>query len=71
MTDVKIFYDGVNIEKYSTHPSVVGFTTNLSFMAQGNRNKYLEFAKESLGYANGRPISFQVWAQDVDEIDCQ
>lgn len=69
--DIKIFYDGVNMDKYCDHPSVVGFTTNLSFMAQGNRNRYLEFSEESLEYAKGRPISFQVWAQDIDEMESQ
>jgi transaldolase len=69
--NIKIFYDGVDVGDYSHHQDVVGFTTNLSFMAQGNRNKYVEFSTECLEHANGRPISFQAWADDIDEIEAQ
>lgn len=65
---LKIFYDGVNFEKFANHPDVVGFTTNTSLMAEGGESDYNEFAAEALDHANGRPISFQVWADNVDEM---
>jgi transaldolase len=69
--DLKIFYDGVNIDEFKSHPDVVGFTTNLSFMAQGGKSDYNEFAAEALDHANGRPISFQVWADNTEDMRTQ
>lgn len=63
---MKLFYDGVNINKYGTFPYIEGFTTNTSFMAQGNINNYRKFYEENKTTVNNRPISLQVF-DDTDE----
>jgi transaldolase len=66
--NIKIFYDGVNIKDFGHPPHVVGFTTNLSYMAAANHNNYTEFAKNYLALAGDRPVSFQAWGETEDDI---
>ncbi len=68
MEKIKIYYDGVNIEKYSALDYISGFTTNTSFVYQANVQDYREFILEYVGKSNGMPCSFQVWSDDNDEI---
>jgi transaldolase len=68
---IKIFYDGNNIEKYSKNQHVRGYTTNISFLKQAGITDYKQFALEKIKLANGKPISFQVFAKDLSEMESQ
>lgn len=59
---MKIFYDGIDIHKY---PEAEGITTNCTLMAGKCYTDYYNSISNEL---RGRPISFQVWEDDVDKI---
>jgi transaldolase len=61
---VKIFYDGNNINKYVDYPYVVGITTNSTFVAQSDFTSYSKFMETYSDKIKGRPISLQVWSED-------
>lgn len=62
---VKVFYDGDNVKKYHTHPSVVGFTMNSTFIKQSGYSSWKAFYEAHREFINGRPISLQV-TNDTD-----
>lgn len=67
-----IYLDAANlsdIEKYWIQ--VDGFTTNPALMKKAGITNYTKFAKEVLAVANGKPVSFEVLADDWDEISEQ
>jgi transaldolase len=64
----KIFYDGCDIVKYGSISSVVGFTTNTTIMRQSNQLNFTEFYNTNKKYINDRPISFQIFSDDVSMI---
>lgn len=66
--NIKVFYDGVNIEN-NCGEDVDGFTTNISFVKQGGITDYDAFISNSLKYSNGRPISFQLFDDDDENIE--
>ncbi len=65
----KIYYDGVNIEKYIE--KVEGVTTNTSYIASAGITDYNAFMEKSLETVNGKPISFQVTSQNLEQIKKQ
>lgn len=71
MNQIKIFYDGVAIDKYGKLPNVVGFTTNTSFMKQGNELNYASFMKKYQEQIGDRPISLQLFADEAEEAYTQ
>ena len=64
----KIFYDGCDISKFGSYPNVVGFTTNTSIMRQANQLCYKTFYEANKEAIQGRPISFQIFSDNVDTI---
>jgi len=58
---MKIYYDGLNIEKYSKNPIVFGFTTNCTFFSQNDIRNYREFYDKNKEFIGNKPISFQTW----------
>jgi transaldolase len=64
LKQIKIFYDGNNINKYVDYPSVVGITTNSTFIAQSGFTSYTKFMKTYSEKIRGRPISLQVWSEE-------
>ena len=62
---MKIYYDGLNIEKYSKNPLVEGFTTNCSFFSQNDIKSYQEFYNINKSFIQDRSISFQTWENDI------
>ena len=64
MTQIKIFYDGNNIDKYVDYPHVVGITTNSTFIAQSTFTSYKKFMEVYSEKIRGRPISLQVWSEE-------
>jgi transaldolase len=71
---VKLFADGAEkksmLELYA-NPMIVGFTTNPSLMRKANVTDYGSFARDILSAIPDRPISFEVIADDFDEMERQ
>jgi transaldolase len=71
---VKLFADGA--EKQSmldlyANPLIQGFTTNPTLMRKANIQDYREFARNILSVITDRPISFEVFADNFDEMERQ
>lgn len=65
--NVKIFADTADlasIVKVAANPWIKGFTTNPSLMAKAGVTDYEAFARKVLAAAGGRPVSFEVFADD-------
>ena len=71
---VKIFADGADkagmLEMYAK-PFISGFTTNPTLMHKAGLTDYRAFAKEILTAIPDRPISFEVFADEFDEMERQ
>ena len=71
---VKIFADGADLagilELYK-NPIVKGFTTNPTLMKQAGVSDYTDFARAVLRAIPDRPISFEVFADDFEEMEWQ
>lgn len=72
--NVKIFADGAEksgmLEMYA-NPLISGFTTNPTLMRKAGIADYESFAKEMLILIPDRPISFEVFADDFDQMESQ
>lgn len=67
----KIFCDSADIKiikKYSKNSLVCGFTTNPSLMRLSGAKNYEKYSKKILKICNNKPISFEVFADDADEM---
>ncbi len=71
---VKIFADGADkngmLEMYS-NPLIAGFTTNPTLMRKANILQYKDFALDVLSMIKDRPISFEVFSDEFDEMERQ
>jgi len=68
---VKIFADGADLDgilALSEHPHIAGFTTNPTLMWKAGLTDYEEFARRLLERITKHPISFEVFADDADEM---
>ena len=65
----KIYYDGVNIQDFIEE--VDGVTTNTSYIADAGINDYNKFIDETLQIVGDKPVSFQVTARTLEEIEAQ
>ncbi|NOX54115.1 MAG: transaldolase, partial [Planctomycetes bacterium] len=72
--NVRIFADGAELagmlELYR-NPLIKGFTTNPTLMRAAGVADYREFAHEVLAAIPDRPISFEVFADEFDEMKRQ
>jgi transaldolase len=71
---VKIFADGADIagiRKLAADPLIKGFTTNPTLMRKVGITDYEAFSKEVLDIIEGRPISFEVFADEDAEMERQ
>lgn len=71
---IKIFADGADLEgirSIGALPFVQGFTTNPTLMRKAGVSDYKAFALEVLGAVGGRPVSFEVFADDFEEMEAQ
>ncbi|HSR25750.1 MAG TPA: transaldolase [Candidatus Eisenbacteria bacterium] len=71
---VKIFADGADaggIRQLAGSGWIKGFTTNPTLMRAAGVSDYECFARQVLPLAAGRPISFEVFADDFDEMERQ
>jgi|TARA_B110000259_G_scaffold188402_1_gene247063 transaldolase len=69
MNQIEIYYDGVNMEKYSQDHDIKGFTTNISFLKSAGICDYDSFIKKSLTHTKGRPVSFQLYDDTDKDIE--
>jgi transaldolase len=71
---VKLFADGADLagmlEMYRK-PFIKGFTTNPTLMRKAGVSDYRAFAREVLRAITDRPISFEVFSDDFDEMAAQ
>jgi len=58
-----------NIAEFS--PRVAGFTTNPSLMKQSGTHDYKAFALEVLSLVAGKPVSFEVFSDDIEGMALQ
>jgi transaldolase len=71
---VRVFADGADIasiRKLADDPLVSGFTTNPTLMRRAGVDDYEQFARELLECVTDRPISFEVFSDDFDEMGRQ
>lgn len=71
---VKIFADGadkMSMVELAKDPVIKGFTTNPTLMRKAGVTDYAAFAKEVLALITDRPISFEVFSDDLQEMERQ
>jgi transaldolase len=74
MLKVKIFADGANkadMLRLYADPRIRGFTTNPTLMHHAGITDYTAFAKDILASIHDRPISFEVFSDEFDEMERQ
>ena len=71
---VKLFADGADLagmKEMAANPLVKGFTTNPTLMRKAGVADYKAFALEVLKAIPDRPVSFEVFADEFDEMERQ
>ena len=72
--NIKIFADGADkagmLELYG-NPRIKGFTTNTTLMRRAGVINYRAFAREVIAAIPDRPISFEVFSDEFDEMERQ
>src|SRR3954447_25838527 len=67
----KIFADGADLDgilRLARDPLIKGFTTNPTLMWKAGLTDYADFAQRLLEQISELPISFEVFADDEDEM---
>ena len=67
----RIFADGADLDgilALAADPRIAGFTTNPTLMWKAGLTDYAEFAQRLLERITEHPISFEVFADDADEM---
>jgi transaldolase len=74
MMRVKLFADGADkdaiLSRYQD-PNIAGFTTNPTLMKKSGVTDYEVFARDVLAVVKDKPISFEVFSDDLDEMAAQ
>lgn len=68
---IKIYLDGADraaMVEMAPNPLIQGFTTNPSLMKKAGVKDYSGFCKEILTQLQGKPVSFEVFADDFAEM---
>ena len=71
---IRIFADGAElagIVDMAGKPFIKGFTTNPTLMRKAGIADYRAFARDVLSAVSDRPISFEVFSDDFDEMEAQ
>ena len=71
---IKIFADGADLESIknlNTKKYIKGFTTNPSLMKKAGIKDYKDFAIKLLSEIKNKPISFEVFSDDIMEMEKQ
>ncbi|RME17435.1 MAG: transaldolase [Bdellovibrio sp.] len=72
--DLKIFSDGADkasMIELAKQPFIQGLTTNPTLMKKAGITDYVGFAKEILSIIKDKPISFEVFSDDFEEMHRQ
>src|SRR3954463_16699158 len=67
----RIFADGADLDgilRLAENPMIKGFTTNPTLMWKAGLTDYADFAQRLLEQIRDKPISFEVFADDEEEI---
>lgn len=68
---IKLFADTGDlgdIELWAPDPRIRGFTTNPSLVRRAGIRDYASFCLQVMTHANNKPVSFEVFADDPDEM---
>lgn len=71
---VKLFADGADLDgirRVSADPLIKGFTTNPTLMRKAGIADYVRFAHEVLEVVPDRPVSFEVFSDEPQEMERQ
>jgi transaldolase len=71
---VKLFADGADlagIQEMAANPMIKGFTTNPTLMRKAGVADYKTFALQVLAVVKDRPVSFEVFDDEFDEMEKQ
>jgi transaldolase len=69
--EIKIFADGANlddIKRLNNDPLISGMTTNPALIRKAGISNYEDFIKEVVSIVKYKPVSFEVIADDFDEM---
>src|SRR5690242_4984615 len=72
--NVKIFADGAEMDgilELYRNPYIAGFTTNPTLMRKSGISDYEKFSRQVLEHIPDRPISFEVFSDEFDEMERQ
>lgn len=72
--NVKVFADGAElsqIAEMAADPRISGFTTNPTLMRKAGVTDYTAFAQDALKLVGDKPISFEVFADDLPTMHAQ
>lgn len=71
---IKLFADGADLagmKAMYANPAIKGFTTNPTLMRKAGITDYKSFALEVLKAIPDRPVSFEVFADELDAMEAQ
>lgn len=71
---IKLFADGADLagmKAMYANPAIKGFTTNPTLMKKAGIADYKAFALEVLKAIPDRPVSFEVFADELDQMEAQ
>jgi transaldolase len=71
---VKLFADGADLNdmvEMAARPYISGLTTNPTLMKKAGISNYVNFAKDVLREIPNKPVSFEVFADDLSEMQIQ
>ena len=71
---IHLYADGADLNSIkilNNNPLVKGFTTNPSLMKSVGVTNYKEFAEQILNIVNNKPISFEVFSDNLAEMEKQ
>jgi transaldolase len=71
---VKLFADGADLEgmkEMASKPYISGLTTNPTLMKKAGISNYAQFAKDVLSEIQSKPISFEVFSDELEEMMLQ
>jgi len=71
---VKLFADGADLAgmiEMASKPFISGLTTNPTLMKKAGITNYTKFAKDVLGEIQDKPISFEVFSDELEEMKVQ
>ena len=72
--NVKLFADGADkagILEMNNNPKISGFTTNPTLMKAAGIKDYRAFSLDILSHIKDKPISFEVFSDDFNEMETQ